>query len=284
MARPSCLYCGAALSATAVAAATRARETVLSPGGPARAERALVIVRLEGADPRAIAEGLGAGAYESAQRARRGGYHLHRVSPPEDARAERERLAACGLAVFLVEEGPVRAAAEARVASGGSLDGERLRLRLPGGAAEVDAADLLLVVKGPITREHPARDDRLRFARVGTLEGGYRFHLHLRAGAAPLELDPGGFDFGAPRGGASSQLEIAGWIDRLAAGVPQDDWFRKLPPALSPAVAGAGSALAAADDALRRTVGRGDDVTLDNLAQFRFYSAWRAAVERLVRR
>ena len=284
VARPACLYCGAALSAEAVAAAGRSRADVLSPEAAARPERALVLVRLEGAEPGALAAALGASAYEAAQWMRRGGYHLHRALPPEEARAERDRLAAAGLAAFAVDEAGVRAAAEPAVAGGGSFADGRLRVRVGTGAAEIAAGDVLLVVKGPIAREHPPRDDRLRFARLATLEPGYRFHLHLAAGGPPVELDPWAFDFGAARSGESSLLEIAGWVDRLAATAAVDDTFRRMPPALAPAAPAPGDGVAGPDDALRRTAGRGEDVVLDNLAQFRFYSAWRAAAERLARR
>jgi hypothetical protein len=243
-----------------------------------------VIVRLEGAEAGVLAAALGASAYEAAQWMLRGGYHLHRALPPEEARAERDRLAAGGLAAFTVDEAAVREAAEPALAAGGSYADGRLRVRVGNAALEVAPGDVLLVVKGPITREHPAREDRLRFARLATLEPGYRYHLHLAAGGPPVELDPWAFDFGAARSGESSLLAIAGWVDRLAGAAPVDDTFRRLPPALAPAAPAPEAGVAAADDALRRTAGRGDDVVLDNLAQFRFYSAWRAAAERLARR
>jgi hypothetical protein len=75
-------------------------------------------------------------------------------------------------------------------------------------------------------------------------------------------------------------MEIAGWMAALGTTVPVDDGFRRLAPALAPAAPDAGAA-ARLQDALR-----GADRTaaiLDNLAQFRFYSAWRGAVERSVR-
>jgi hypothetical protein len=283
VARPSCLYCGTAFSGETVAAAERSRAAVLAGEAAARPDRALLVVRLEGTAAGALAAALGTSGYEAAQWARRGGYHLHRVLPPGEARAERDRLSALGVAAFTFDEAGVRAAAEPAVAVGGSFDGGRLRVHVGEGTVEIGPGALLLVVKGPIAREHPAREDRLRFASLATLEPGYRFHLHLAAGGAPVELDPGGFDFGAERSRESSLLEIAGWVDRLAAGAVVDDAFRRVPPALAPA-APARAGLAGAGDALRRSAGRGDAVILDNLAQFRFYSAWRGAAERLQRR
>jgi hypothetical protein len=61
-----------------------------------------------------------------------------------------------------------------------------------------------------------------------------------------------------------------------------DDAFRRLPPALAPAPP-AGGRLARAGETPREGAPKEGGV-LDNLAQFRFYSAWRGAAERLVRR
>jgi len=54
-----------------------------------------------------------------------------------------------------------------------------------------------------------------------------------------------------------------------------------LPPELGVAQAAAAGPLAAADALGAPAAARGDaSLVLDNLRQFRFYSAWRAAVER----
>jgi hypothetical protein len=94
-----------------------------------------------------------------------------------------------------------------------------------------------------------------------------------------VELDPGDFDFG---GGAdvSALLRLAAWIDEAAAGVPVDDGFRRLPPALAPEEAR--GSVASALQARPAGPARRDEarVVLDNTGQFRSYSAWRATVER----
>lgn len=100
-------------------------------------------------------------------------------------------------------------------------------------------------------------------------------------GPRPVEIDPAAFDFGAPRARESSLLEIAGWITALAAAAAVDDEFRRISPALAPAAPAAGAA-AGPEDALRTSATRAPAI-LDNVAQFRFYSAWRGAVERQVR-
>jgi len=282
VARATCLYCGAALSSATVAAVEKSRAAALGADPAPREARALVVVRLEGADAHALESAFGLSAYEASQWARRGGYHLHRAAAPADAAADRERLHGHGIAAFALDEAAVRADADPAPALGGAFDGAALDLRTPAGRVRLAAGDLLLLVKGPIAREHAARDDRLKFVRTATLEPGFRFHLHRAAEGRPIEIDPAACEVGGARSAESALLEIAGWMARLAETVPVDDGFRRLPPALAP-VAPAATGLARADDTLRKAAGREADI-LDNLAQFRLYSAWRGAVERLLRR
>ena len=283
--RRQCLYCGADVSARAPAAKDKGPQpprTAMAPSaipGSALPERVLVVVALEGVDAARLSAAFGISRYEAGQWARRGGYHLHRAAADAEAAAARERLAAQGIAAFTFDEAAVRAAAEPEPALGGRFDGQALRVRTPAGPVDIAGADLLLVVKGPITREHPPMDS-LRWARTATLEPGFRFHLHRRDAPRPVEIDPAAFDFGH-RARESSLLEIAGWITALAAAAPVDDGFRRSAPALALAAPAAGAA-ARPEDALR-TSAAPPLAILDNVAQFRFYSAWRGAVERQAR-
>lgn len=279
-ARRQCLYCGAELSAPAADPRPRTPAPPAGLPGSALPDRVLVVVALDGMDAGRLAAAFGVSAYEAGQWARRGGYHLHRAAAAAEAAAETERLAAHGVAVFTFDEAAVRAAAEPEAALGGHFDGEALRLRTPGGAADVAGSDLLLVVKGPITREYLPKENP-RFVRTSTLDPGFRFHLHRRDAPRPLEIDPAAFDFGSHRARESSLLEIAGWMAALAAYAPVDDGFRRMAPALAPATPPTGSA-ARPEEALR-TSAASPPAVLDNVAQFRLYSAWRGAVERKVR-
>jgi hypothetical protein len=99
-----------------------------------------------------------------------------------------------------------------------------------------------------------------------------------------VELDPGAFEFGQAPLASSSLLELTSWLEQLLVGVPSDDSFRRLPPALAPSapetgVVAAAKALARPPIAGRSRRGEPRRI-LDNLEQFRFYSAWRAALER----
>jgi hypothetical protein len=285
MARRQCLYCGADVSSveTRDRRAEPRTEPATPPGaipGTALRERALVVVALDGVDPARLPAAFGISLYEARQWARRGGYHLQRVAAPADAAAYRQRLAAEGIAAYTLDETAVRAAADPEPALGGRFDGQVLRVRTPGGSVDIGAANLRLLVKGPITREHLPMES-LRWSRTATLDPGFRFHLHRHDPPRPVEIDPATFDFGAHRARESSLLEIAGWITALAADVPVDDEFRRITPALGPAAPAAGAA-ARLEDALRTSAARPPAI-LDNVPQFRFYSAWRGAVDRLVR-
>jgi hypothetical protein len=281
MARPSCLYCGAALPAEAVAAAASAAALEVGPAptdeGPARM---LLLVDSSSADPRTLGVALELSGYESALRHRRGGYSLEGVLSEAAAEPEAARLRAAGLGVFLVPESRARAEPWLAVA-GTRQDGGDLSLRGAGGLRQVSGPDLLLVVRGPIVREYqaPLTPRKVQTAR---LADGYRFHLHLRSSPQVLELDPGDFDFGAraPVFG-SSLLEMNDWLASLVEGVTVDDAFRYSTPALGPGSEPAGPL--AATQALSRGPKARDQsraAVHDNLRQFRFYSGWRGEVER----
>ncbi len=289
LARASCLYCGAPLPAESVVAAAQAASKVRAQTGtlaaakaPAAAatERHLLVLDLGGQKAAALGRTLGLPPFESEMRLRRGGLQLQRIGGEAELRGEAKRLEDSGLSVFLVPESEVRQPA-LRV-TGGRSDGRALLLRSEQGSLEVTFTDLILIVRGPIRREYQAREVDRKKPHTATLEGGFRFHLHRRIDPRPLELDPASFAFGAqsPLTG-SSLLELQSWLAALGEAVPLDDGFKHLPPALGAeeeeggtlaTLRGVGSAGVTA----RRDV----QIVLDNVAQFRFYSGWRAAIER----
>jgi len=287
--RPKCLYCGKPLPAELLALAetsaaqaiqtlderlTGAAEPVAAPGLDSP-ERLLIILDLRAGDPAKLSRALGLSAFEARQRVRRGGYQLHRIAPASEARDEAARITAAGLrAVTLLEQ---QARIDPSVVSGGRLEPGRLAGRSATGRFEWSAADLLFVVKGPIQRQFQAEDKNLRRLKSASPSEGYRFHLHRSSDPRPLELDPDAFDFDAERGKvASSMLRITAWLESFEKPPLVDDGFRFLPPALQ----ASDEADATARALGRSTQRKGALVVLDNLRQFRFYSAWRGALER----
>jgi hypothetical protein len=136
------------------------------------------------------------------------------------------------------------------------------------------------VVAGAIRREYQARETRARSFRSATLEQGYRFHLHRGDDPGPIELDPAGLEFDEDsRAAASSLLRVGRWVSALSGAGATDQGFRFLPPALAPATPSPEAGVLAAAARLSSEASE-EAVVLDNLAQFRFYSAWRACAER----
>jgi hypothetical protein len=273
VARPRCLYCGALLSAEAVAEAEQSTRDVQSEKGPASEERLLVVLEHQKSDPQALARALGLTLFDASQRAARGGFELLRTAPRVEAWDVAFALEAAGFLVFLVRESEARR--PPTPVRGGGFEDERLRLTTGDGETAIGRDDLLLVVRGPIAREYQTQSqDRTRF-RSATLPAGYLVHLHLRQDVPPLEIDPDNFEF-AVTSRQGSLLELGLWLDSL--GAPTDDGFKKLAPALAPTVPGA-TGVAATARALVHAEGEGA-LVLDNVAQFRLYSGWRGAVER----
>jgi hypothetical protein len=278
VARAICLYCGAPAPPgrdAEVVPPTVAAET------PAGGDRWLLVLDLAGASEAALAHALGRPPCDVRLLVRRGGLHLHRVLDAGEAEAEARHLVACGLAALLVPE------AEVRVRPLRALAGERgeatLALRTEEGPVIVRRGDLLLVVAGPITREYQTSSKRRRVDTARPDEG-YRVHLHRRGEPRPVEIDAATVELGFAITG-SARLELDAWVAEVAGGAPRDDGFRRLPPALAPAEPEPKGALSAARSlglAARAAAGGRHDrvVVLDNVEQFRFYSGWRAAVER----
>jgi hypothetical protein len=293
MVGPRCVYCGAELDAALQTEAASSAAAQLGSRGagdgagllPAAAEapggRSLLVLRVLGLEPGRLASALAEPLFAARQRVRQGGFQLLRVATDEAARAEAARLAAIGIELSALPEDEVRRAARPLVARGGALRDGVLRCRtLEGGEVALGGADVLLVVRGPIHREYQVSESAKR-PRLAVPGDGYRLHLHARDVPRPLELDPGGFEFHDERGVASSSLlRLEAFLEALCPAAPQDDGFRRLAPALGEAREEEGGALSATR-ALRKSSERKDrPLLLDNLRQFRDYSAWRGVLER----
>ena len=232
---------------------------------------------LEGVDPPRLADAFQLPAAETAQWVRRGGFRLTTATAsPGEATREVERLTGLGLRALALDGSRV---GEARVpfeARGARFGDGLLHVRHGMGSFEIRAADVVLLVKGPIRREYQASTERRRF-RLATLEQGYLFHLHLAEGVRPVELDPHAIEFDAVDGAGSSLLRVNGWIRQLSQDRPVEDGFRFLPPALGLEEPSSGPPRLAA-----ALGGSGDGAAqiLDNVGQFRFFSAWRGLVGR----
>jgi hypothetical protein len=138
LARPQCLYCGAALPAGVVEEAARQAAAAAAPA-PAGPPRSLLLVDCDGADAGALAAAFGVSAFEAGQKARRGGWQLQRIASVDDAAREADRLSRAGLRVLVLPEAEVRAAARPVFVSGGFWDSQGLTLRTGPSASRATA-------------------------------------------------------------------------------------------------------------------------------------------------
>jgi len=283
--RAACLYCGEPLPPEGGEGAAHAPvPAAVAPERPverAAGDRWLLILDLAQASEDALARGLAIPPYDVGLLVRRGGLHLHRILGSGAAEDEVRRLGTFGVAALRVPE------AEARRRPLRTLGGERgeatLALRTEEGPIVVRRGDLLLVVAGPITREYQISSKQRRVATARPDEG-YRVHLHRREDPRPVEIDAATVELGFTVTG-SARLELDTWIAVVAGDAPRDDGFRRLPPALAPAEPEPKGVLSAVGSlAVSSPFAAGGRheraVVLDNVDQFRFYSGWRAAVER----
>jgi hypothetical protein len=239
------------------------------------------VLDLETARAETLEDALRLSAYEADLLARRRGYHVHRILEEGRAGEEAERLREAGLVVEMLPESEVRT--QPLRALGGERRRGRLELRTEEGSLTLWRQDVLLVVRGPIARQYQPTYKRRR-VDVAAPEEGFRVHFHRYSDPRPVEIDAANFEFGFTVTG-STRLEIDAWVEALAPDVPCDDGFRLLPPAFGVAGPEAKGPLAAAGSLsrtsrARETSGEGESVVLDNAAQFLFYSAWRAALQR----
>jgi hypothetical protein len=288
VARASCLYCGETLPPDAVVApldSSAAPPGSLEPAIPTEESssdpRSLVVLDLEGARAETLEDALQLSTYEADLLARRGGYQLHRILEEASAGEEAQRLQEAGLKVEMLPESEVRT--RPLRALGGERRRGRLELRTEEDPLTLWRQDVLLVVRGPIARQHQPTYKRRR-VEVASPEEGFRVHFHRFSDRRPVEIDASNFAFGFTVTG-STRLEIDAWVEGLGPDVPCDDGFRRLPPAFGIAAPEAKGPLAAAgslsrSSRARESGGEGESVVLDNARQFLFYSAWRGALER----
>jgi hypothetical protein len=266
-----CLYCGAALPEALLA--TRAKDV------PALTKRLLVIIDAT-ADAGALASALGRPLAEANTLKRRSKHLLHCILPEAEAEEERRRLANLGVSAVTLREAAVRAASRPRCATGGVPAEGVFSVGADGETCRIAAGDVLLLVVGPIRREpqsvetHSLRGlRRVPWSHVTDTEC---YHVHCRRLARPIEIDPETFVFAR----ASARIEstwrrLRAELSLLAGAAEIDDDFRRETPALGLSARAPLSPFGEPQSAK----GRGAPPTyLDNLPQFRYYSAWRGAL------
>lgn len=294
MARSQCVYCGAALSSEALAAAASAAQRVLRSKSLANLEAAAqgvdrdqpqrnyVVLDTASASVDIIAESCRVSIWQARQWQAASRYRLVKVSSdPDDP--DVAHLKESGLRPIVVSE-----VAVARLRHPLAVDSIDVSSRPPRWALRddpeaeptwrtLDEKNLGLVVSAPIRRERVQDSTTPQNRRVVRLEDAWLVHLYIRGEERPWEIDPlrtgfEGFSL------ASAHMATLDLVRRLSALAPYDDAFKNIVPALAPGL----DSLEDVAGLKRSSTKTGKEpkaVALDNVIQFREYSAWRGAVE-----
>jgi hypothetical protein len=295
MARARCVYCGATLSSEGLEEAALAARRILQSKSLAGLEsaatglgrdwqsRRYVVIDTAAAGVEVIAEACAVSVWEARQWQASSRYRLLKVSAePADGPLEsglRER----GLRFLVVPDDTVARSRnpvllESIDPSAGLAactirdDPEAPPLR-----RDLKDQDLALIVSASIKRQRVKDQDSRRPPTETRLEDAWLVHLHLKGEARPWEIDPLRTTYEGA-GPASAYMRTLELVRRLSTIAPHDEAFRNIVPALSPGVDPL-RGLESLATTPRKKAKEPKFVVLDNVAQFREYSAWRGAIE-----
>lgn len=295
MARTNCVYCGATLGAEVLEAAALAAQRVLQTKsltdleaaaqglGRDQPQRRYLVIDTRTASLESLAEACSVSVWEARQWQAASRYRLVKVSTePADGPWE-SGLRGKGLDLFAVSEERVARSRNPILLE--SIDPASIPAQCtlrdqpegPLSRRELPERDIALIVSASIKRERVKDQASLRTRAATRLEDAWLIHVHLRGEARPWEIDPRrtGYE-GAVL--ASAHMRTLELVRRLSAIAPHDEGFKNIVPALSLGVEPPSELDSL--KATRRSEGKGPKaVILDNVAQFREYSAWRGAIE-----
>ncbi len=294
MARENCVYCGAPLSAKVLEAAALAAERVLqsksldhleaAARGPTRDQttRRYLIIDTAGTTPETLARACSISVWEARQWRAASRYRLLKVSAELPDGAQESGFKEIGLTFLALPEHTVAPARNPIVLESVDLSAAPLQCTLrhhaeaPATRRELIEPDVALIVSASIKRERVKDASSLRARADSRLQDAFLVHLHLKKEARPWEIDPRrtGYE-GASL--ASAHMSTLDLVRRLSVRAPHDEAFKTIVPALS-----LGADPPSDLTGLKKTAkGAGKEpkvIVLDNVAQFREYSAWRGAV------
>ncbi len=296
MARANCVYCGAALSPADLEEATRAAQRILQTkslanleavsGGPAQESRPrrYVVIDTRAVQVETIASACGVSSWEARQWQAASRYRLVRISSEAADGPLESSLKAQGLRVLAVPDATVvRSRNPIPLESIDPLaDPPQCTLRedpeAPPSRRVLREGDLVLIVSASIRRERVKEEAPKRTPADTRLEDAWLVHLHFKGEPRPWEIDPLRTAYEGV-GLASAYMQTVELVRRLSIAAPHDDAFKNMVPALSPGADPLGGLESLASDAGKKKGKEPKVVVLDNVTQFREYSAWRGAIE-----
>lgn len=295
MARANCVYCGAALSGEAVEGAALAARRVLQSKDLLNLEaaanalvleqppRRYVIIDTTTASVERLALACSVSVWEARQWQAASRYRLLKIStePPdgpwESGLKEKgliplvvpdDTIARSRNPILLESIDPNASPAQCTVREDPEAAPSRRELR---------EQDLTLIVSASIRRERMKDHASTRVRPDTRLEDAWLIHLHLKGELRPWEVDPLRTSYEGA-GLASAFMRTLELVRRLSSIAPHDESFRNVVPALSPG-ADPLRDLEALAPAAKKKGKEPKVVVLDNVAQFREYSAWRGAIQ-----
>ena len=293
-----CLYCGAPISSAAQAEAAAAAQRVLrskhltnleaaaEDHDRGQAGRTYVVLDTNSASADIIAQACRVSIWQARQWQGSSRYRLLKVCSRADDQ-EVSQLENGGLSPILVSEEAVarlrfpRAVDSIDVSTSPSRYALRDLENAEASWRALDEKSVFLLVSAPIRRERVRSSTTAQNRPAGRMEDAWLVHLHVEGDERPWEIDPLRTSFEGSTL-ASAHMSTLDLVRRLSATIPYDDSFKNVVPALAPGI----DPLAELGD-LRSPRKKGGQeqkaVVLDNVAQFREYSAWRGAVEAALR-
>jgi hypothetical protein len=291
MAREKCVYCGAALSPETLREAAAAAKRVFQSttlmgledaargvGGGPHDRRYLVIDTAANA-LETLAAACSISTWEARQWQAASRYRLLRVTAePQDGPYE-TRLRGMGVTVHAIAENAVARARNPLPIE--SLDASKVPAECtlrpdpdsPPIRSHLEEGQVAVIVSGPIRREKVKEIASFKKVPSVRLEDAFLVHFHIRGETRPWEIDARRTSFEG-EGLASAHMRTLQLVRRLALKVAHDEAFRNVVPALSEGVdplteIASGSSTGGSSSKGTKLI------VLDNVAQFREYSAWR---------
>lgn len=297
MARGTCVYCGAPLPEDVREAAASAAQRVLQSATMAGLESAAMgndferqkrylVIDTTAQAAEVLAEACGMSVWDARQWQAASRYRLLRVMLEPQLSEALSELRAKGLNPLVVHGDAV-----ARARSPIPIESMDISAIPPQCTLREDAEgtvsrkelpepEIALIISAPIKRERQ-KESRSRLRQDTRLEEAWLVHVHLRHETRPWEIDPRRTAYEGP-GLASAHMRTLELVRRLSAVAPFDEAFKNIVPALSPGADPSNELAGLQGGGAKPRDKEPKTVVLDNVTQFREYSAWRGALERMV--
>ena len=297
MARGTCVYCGASLPLEIREAAASAAQRVLQSrtmaglesaamGNDFERQKRYLVIDTTAQTAEVLAEACGMSVWDARQWQAASRYRLLRVMLEPQVSEPLSDLRAKGLNPLVVQGDAVAQARSPIPIESIDISAHPLQCTLredpEGGTSrkELPEPKIALIISAPIKRERQ-KELRSRIRQDTRLEEAWLVHVHFRHETRPWEIDPRRTAYEGP-GLASAHMRTLELVRRLSTVAPFDEAFKNIVPALSPGAGPSNELQGLQGGGAKPRDKEPKTVILDNVTQFREYSAWRGTIERMV--